>query len=73
MSFKKAQHFMDLATFAARHLAVTLDDVGERFGISKRTAQRILHGLEVQFPDEYETRYLLRLKEQGGAVVEFAP
>jgi predicted DNA-binding transcriptional regulator YafY len=52
MSFEKAQQLLELATFVASHRAgVTLDDVGERFGISKRTSQRILHALEAQFPD----------------------
>jgi predicted DNA-binding transcriptional regulator YafY len=52
MSFEKAQQLLDLATFvAARRVGVTLDDVGERFGISRRTAQRIMHALEAQFPD----------------------
>ena len=32
-------------------MGVTLDDVGERFGTSRRTAQRIMHVLEAQFPD----------------------
>lgn len=42
MSFEKAQQLLELATFvAARRMGVTLDDVGERFGISRRTAQRI--------------------------------
>ena len=52
MSFEKAQQLLELATFVGSHrLGVTLDDVGERFGISKRTSQRILHALEAQFPD----------------------
>jgi predicted DNA-binding transcriptional regulator YafY len=52
MSFEKAQQLLELATFvAARRAGVTLDDVGERFGISRRTAQRIMHALEAQFPD----------------------
>ena len=52
MSFEKAQQLLELATFvAARRSGVTLDDVGERFGISRRTAQRIMHALEAQFPD----------------------
>jgi predicted DNA-binding transcriptional regulator YafY len=52
MSFEKAQQLLELATFVASHrMGVTLNDVGERLGISKRTAQRILHTLEVQFPD----------------------
>ena len=52
MSFEKAQQLLELATFvAARRVGVTLDDVGERLGVSRRTAQRILHALEAQFPD----------------------
>ncbi|MER8434218.1 helix-turn-helix transcriptional regulator [Mesorhizobium caraganae] len=52
MSFEKAQQLIELATFvAARRMGVTLDDVGERFRVSKRTAQRMLHTLEFQFPD----------------------
>jgi predicted DNA-binding transcriptional regulator YafY len=52
MSFEKAQQLLELATFvAARRAGVTLDDVGEQFDISRRTAQRIMHALEAQFPD----------------------
>jgi predicted DNA-binding transcriptional regulator YafY len=52
MSFEKAQQLLELATFvAARRLGVTLDDVSERFSSSRRTAQRIMHALEAQFPD----------------------
>jgi len=52
MSFEKAQQLLDLATFvASRRLGVTLDDVGERLGVSRRTAQRIMHTLQAQFPD----------------------
>jgi predicted DNA-binding transcriptional regulator YafY len=52
MSFEKAQQLLELATFvAARRMGVTLDDVGERLDISRRTAQRIMHALEAQFPD----------------------
>src|SRR3954453_21884115 len=52
MSFEKAQQLLDLATFvAARRIGVTLDDVSDRFNISRRTAQRILHALEAQFPE----------------------
>lgn len=52
MSFEKAQQLLELATFVVgRRTGVTLNDVGERFGISKRTAQRIMHALETQFPD----------------------
>lgn len=56
MSFEKAQQLIELATYvAARRMGVTVDDVGERFGVSKRTAQRMLHTLEVQFPDTEPT------------------
>lgn len=52
MSFEKAQQLLELATFVvARRAGVTLDDVAERFGISKRTAQRIMQALEAQFVD----------------------
>jgi predicted DNA-binding transcriptional regulator YafY len=52
MSFEKAQQLLELATFVAgRRMGVTLDDVGERFSTSRRTAQRIMHALETQFPD----------------------
>jgi len=56
MSFWKAEQLLALATLvAARHVGVTLDDVIERFGISKRTAQRMLRALEAQFPDTHVT------------------
>ena len=52
MSFWKAEQLIALATMvAARHTGVTIDDVIERFSVSKRTAQRMLHMLEDQFPD----------------------
>lgn len=52
MSFEKAQQLLELATFVAAHrVGVTLNDVGERFAFSRRTAQRIMHALEAQFPD----------------------
>lgn len=52
MSFWKAEQLLALATLAAaRHTGVTLDDVIERFSVSKRTAQRMLRALEAQFTD----------------------
>jgi len=52
MAFKKAQRLIDLATYvASRRLGVTIEDVQNKYGASKRTAQRMLHTLEVQFPD----------------------
>src|SRR5262245_20836959 len=52
VSFGKAEQLLALATLvAARHAGVTIDDVIERFSVSKRTAQRMLRALEAQFPD----------------------
>jgi predicted DNA-binding transcriptional regulator YafY len=52
VSYSKAGELIELATMAAgRHVGVTIDDVMERFGISKRTAQRMLRVLESRFPD----------------------
>jgi predicted DNA-binding transcriptional regulator YafY len=52
MSFEKAQRLIEVATFVASHrMGVTIDDVRGRYGSSKRTAQRLLHTLELQFPD----------------------
>ncbi len=52
MSFWKAEQLLELATFAAaRRAGVSLDEVTERFSVSKRTAQRMLHALESQFAD----------------------
>lgn len=52
MSFWKAEQLLALATLAAsRHQGISLDDVIDRFKVSKRTAQRMLHTLEAQFPD----------------------
>ena len=52
MAFSKAEQLLALATpVAARHGGITLDDVIERFSVSKRTAQRMLRALEAQFTD----------------------
>jgi len=52
MSFEKAEQLMELATMAAaRYSGITTDDVVERFGCAKRTAQRMLRALEAQFLD----------------------
>ena len=52
MSFEKAQRLIEVATFVASHrMGVTVDDVQGRYRSSKRTAQRLLHTLELQFPD----------------------
>ena len=56
MSFRKAEQLLALATLvAARRTGVTLDDVIERFEVSKRTGQRMLRALEAQFPDTTAT------------------
>ncbi len=52
MSFWKAEQLLALATLAAaRHSGISLDEVTERFSVSKRTAQRMLRALESQFTD----------------------
>ncbi|MCW5749618.1 MAG: WYL domain-containing protein [Alphaproteobacteria bacterium] len=52
MSFGKAEQLLSLAVMAAsRHAGITLGDVMERYGCSRRTAQRMLHILEYVFPD----------------------
>jgi len=52
VSFWKAEQLLGLATLAAaRHTGITIDDVIERYAVSKRTAQRMLHALEAQFID----------------------
>lgn len=52
MSFAKAELLIDLATtMAATREGLTLDQVREKFSVSLRTAQRMLHTLETQFPD----------------------
>ncbi len=52
MSFWKAEQLLGLATLAAaRHTGITIDDVIDRYSVSKRTAQRMLHALEAQFSD----------------------
>jgi len=52
VAYWKAEQLLALATLTAgRHTGVTLDDVIERFTVSKRTAQRMLRALEAQFTD----------------------
>ena len=52
MSFEKAEQLMELAIMAAAHYSgIRLDDVTERFGCSRRTAQRMLRTLEAKFID----------------------
>lgn len=50
MSFSKAQDLVRLARMAAsRRHGVSLDDIGEEFGVSHRTAQRMTEALETVF------------------------
>ena len=52
MSFAKAEQLLDLATMLrARRSGITLNDVENRFGCSRRTAQRMMRQLEARFPD----------------------
>jgi predicted DNA-binding transcriptional regulator YafY len=52
MSFEKAEQLMELATMAVgHHSGITIDDVMDRFGCTRRTAQRMLRALEVRFLD----------------------
>ena len=57
MSFAKAEQLLDLATMLrARWSGITLNDVENRFGCSRRTAQRMMRQLEARFPD-YKPRW----------------
>ena len=52
MAYHKADQLMQLATLvSSKHRGVTLDDVREEFGVSHRTAQRMMRALEQQFPE----------------------
>ena len=52
MSFAKAEQLLDLATMLRAHRSgITLSDVEDRFGCSRRTAQRMMRQLEARFPD----------------------
>lgn len=56
MSFSKADQLLALANMvAASRGGILLDDVESRFGVSHRTAQRMMRALEARFPD-VETR-----------------
>lgn len=52
MSFQKAEQLLGLATMAAgRRVGVSLEEITSAFGITKRTAQRMIQALERHFPD----------------------
>ena len=75
MSFAKAEQLLDLATMLrAFRAGVTLADVEERFGCSRRTAQRMMRALELRFPDVESFQAddgLKRWRMKGGALREF--
>lgn len=52
MSFAKAEQLLELATLvASRRTGYSLEDTEGHFGVSRRTAQRMMRALEFQFPD----------------------
>jgi predicted DNA-binding transcriptional regulator YafY len=52
LAYHKSDQLMQLATLvSSKHRGVTLDDVREEFGVSHRTAQRMMRALEQQFPE----------------------
>lgn len=57
MAFEKSLDLMRLAEMsAARYRGVSLVDIMEEFDVNQRTAQRMIRGLELVFPDlEYTT------------------
>ena len=71
MPFEKAGQLVDLATMLrARRAGVTLADVEERYGCSRRTAQRMMRSVEARFPDvdvetDEEGRRRWRLRGPG--------
>ena len=53
MSFEKARNIIDLyINLAGRHVGLTINDVINQYGISRRTAQRMLHLAEDMFHAE---------------------
>lgn len=57
MSFEKAGQLIELLFMAkGRYQGVSIQDVMDRFDVSKRTAQRMLHKLEELPSVEFETR-----------------
>jgi predicted DNA-binding transcriptional regulator YafY len=75
MAFAKADQLLDLATMVRAHRAgITLAQVEERFGCSKRTAQRMLRSLELRFPDVVAAHGedgLKRWRMLGGGLRDF--
>ena len=50
MAFAKAQDLLRLAMMATRRRGVTLEEIGDEFGCSHRTAQRMTDALQDAFP-----------------------
>src|SRR6476659_7381562 len=75
MSFAKAERLLDLATILrARRSGITLNDVENRFGCSRRTAQRMMRQLEARFSDvqaEMEEDGCKRWRMPTGALKDF--
>lgn len=52
MRFEKVASLLDLALeMQARHMGLSLKEIAEKLGVSHRTAQRMVRGLEDTFPD----------------------
>jgi predicted DNA-binding transcriptional regulator YafY len=75
MAFAKADQLLDLAVLVRAHRAgVTLAMVGERFGVSRRTAQRMMRSLEARFSDleaTYDDEGQKRWRMAGGQLKDF--
>jgi predicted DNA-binding transcriptional regulator YafY len=75
MSFAKAEQLLDLATMVRAHRGgVTLTEVEQRFGCSRRTAQRMMRNLEIRFGDVDSVQGedgLKRWRMRGGGLREF--
>jgi predicted DNA-binding transcriptional regulator YafY len=55
MRYGKAEQLLELETeFRARHLGMTLDEIQERFGVGRRTAQRMRDAVSRRHPDLIE-------------------
>ncbi|MHB2168923.1 helix-turn-helix transcriptional regulator [Alsobacter sp. R-9] len=76
MSFAKAEQLLDLFTMVRAHRSgVTLAQVEERFGCSRRTAQRMMRALEIRFSDVEADHDaddgLKRWRMRGSAIKDF--
>jgi predicted DNA-binding transcriptional regulator YafY len=70
MAFSKATDLLKLASIAAsRHQGISLSEIEEEFGCTRRTAQRMTEAFEIVFPDvetitDVERRKYWRLRDQ---------